>query len=126
MPSSSYNCTLTFGGVAVGEVTSISLSGIQRAEIEVTSLTDATKEYIVGTTDPGTIECAINFTGQAAALDALEGPTATASAFTLDFGDAGTFSGNAYVTQLTIEAGLDAALTGSVTLRPTGTITYAA
>lgn len=126
MAFTSYNCTLTYNSALLGEVTSLSISGLSRSEIDVTKLTDANKAFLVGATDPGSIECGVNFVGQAALLDVLDGPTGTPVAFSLLFAAVGTFAGSGYVTASAVEASVDGAITGTITIRCTGALTYTA
>ena len=112
-------------GEIKGTITAMSLGGISTAEIDVTSISSTTKEYVMGTLDGGTVDVTVN-------LDAgvtVSMPTAgdvTPTAFVLRFG-AGTvgvaFTFSAYIQSVTVEAGVDQQVTASYTLRITGLIT---
>ena len=57
----SYNAQILKGALALGDCLSIAISGISRAEIDVTSLADANKKYMMGTVDSGTVDLTFNY-----------------------------------------------------------------
>lgn len=125
MAISAYSTQFTTGGnEIIGEVTSISFSGISAAEIDVTQLSSTAKQYVLGTMDGGTVEISCFTTTSAPTL-----PTsgdATPTSFVLRFGASGpsvTFSG--YVQNVAFEAAVDGAVTTTYTIRITGTVTVA-
>jgi len=131
MAFSSYGTTITKGGTAIGEVTSISLGGSSLAEIDVTTLTDSVKSFKTGSEAAGTISLEV-FTpaDYANGIDALV-PTAaqgTADAFVITWGNSsGTYitaSFSGFITSVSISAQNDAAVTSSVNIRITGAITW--
>lgn len=78
----------TGAGSILGTITSISIGGVSASEIEVTTITSTFKEYVLGTTDGGTVDLSMNL--DAGVLASL--PTAGQSvptAFNVRFGTAG-------------------------------------
>ena len=125
MAISAYSTTFTAGTDFVGEVTSISFSGISAAEIDVTQLSDTAKKYVLGTMDGGTVEVTAFTTATAPTL-----PTsgdATPTSFTLRFGASGPTVGfTGYVSNTAFEAAVDGAVTTTYTCRITGAGTVTA
>lgn len=125
MAISAYSTQFTTGsGDIIGEVTSISFSGISAAEIDVTYLASTAKQYVLGTMDGGTVEIQCFTTTTAPTLPVSGDGTPTP--FVLRFGAAGpsvTFSG--YVQNVAFEAGVDGAVTHTYTLRITGSVSIA-
>lgn len=131
MAFSSYGTTITKGGTAIGEVTSISLGGSSLAEIDVTTLTDSVKAFKTGSETAGTISLEV-FTpaNYSSGIDALV-PTAaqsSADSFVITWGNSsGTYitaSFSGFITSVSISAQNDAAVTSSVNIRITGAITW--
>jgi len=119
-------------GTVKGTITAISLSGISTAEIDVTSITSTSKEYVMGTIDGGTIEVTVNVDTVASTGATVDLPTAgdnVPTAFVLKLGTGAaslqvpTFSFNAYIQSVSIEASVDQQVTATYTLRITGAIT---
>jgi hypothetical protein len=119
-------------GTVKGTITAISLSGISTAEIDVTSISSTSKEYVMGTIDGGTIEVTVNVDTVAATAATIDLPTAgdnVPTSFVLRLGTGAanlqvpTFSFNAYIQSVSIEASVDAQVTATYTLRITGNIT---
>jgi subtilisin family serine protease len=127
--NSSYNTVIKKGATTLGDITSISLSGITRTEIDVTALTDTAKTYLMGTVDSGTIEVSFNYDDT---LDDYVPATgsSTSSAWSIVYqvgsSKTQTLSFNAFEQSFSIEAGVDAALTGNLTLRIDGVVTFGA
>ena len=109
----------------VGEVTSISFSGIGATAIDTTQLSSTSKSYVLGTTDGGTVEITCNMTNAVPAM--VVSGDATSTAFTVRFGGSGpvvTFSG--YISGTSFEASVDSQVVTTYTIRITGAVTIAA
>ena len=130
MAISSTGSTFTTGsGDVVGEITSISFSGITAAEIDVTNLSSSSKSYVLGTADGGTVEISCNTTAAAPVL-----PTAgdaSPTSFVVRFGPVGaasplqsvlaTFTG--YIVNTSFEASVDSQVITTYTIQITGAVT---
>lgn len=115
------------GTTTLGDITSISLSGITRAEIDVTALADTGKKYLMGTVDSGTVEVGFNYDDALATyIPSTSETTSSAWSITVATGPTQTqvISFNAFVQSFSVEAGVDAALTGNLTLRIDGVVTF--
>jgi hypothetical protein len=122
MAISAYNTSFTAGGDIIGEVSSISLSGVSTAEIDVTQLSDASKKYVMGTLDGGTVEVTCFTTTAAPTLPAANDVAPTT--YTLRFGATGpTVNMTGYVQNTAIEAAVDGAVQTTYTIRLTGNVT---
>ena len=115
-----------------GEIQSISFSGISAAEIDVTFLSSATKQYILGTLDGGTVEVVAFMTNGANLLPTL--PTSgnsTPTSMKVIFGntdsgkDGVTLAFSAYLASTSMEAAVDGAVQVTYTLRISGAVTAA-
>jgi len=130
----------TFGttvsiGAAVAEVLSVNLDGMKLNTIDVTTLADRHRKFVAGLIDSGTISMEVNVLSAHSALwDSLDDTAAaaltppTTKAFTLTFGASSTTrtaTGNCFVTDYSVKAGLDGALTASFTMKITGAVTLA-
>ena len=127
---SSYNSTLSANGNTVGEITSISVGGSSLTEIDVTSLTDANKTFLMGALEAGTLTidffAPANFSGFDTNLMPASGDS-TASAFVIDFGGTTLFARfNGIATNLSISAEQDGAVTASATIKLTSQVTWSA
>ena len=123
---SSYNTTITYNSQAVGEVTNISVGGSSLAEIDVTSLTDAAKTFIMGALDAGTLTVDFFAPSNWADLD-IGQPTSGGSAVPIVISFAGgTLDAgfDALTTNMSISAEQDGAVTVSVTLKLQTEITW--
>jgi len=125
---SSYNTTITANANAVGEVTNISVGGSSLAEIDVTSLTDANKTFLMGALEAGTMTidflAPANFSGFDSNLMPASGDS-VATAFVIAFAGGSldaSFSGIA--TNLSISADQDGAVTASATIKLTSQIIW--
>lgn len=112
---------------AIGEITSIGGPDGSASEIDVTDLSSTSKEFKMGINDEGSVTLEGMFIPtdtQHAALRTHKSARTLAN-FQIVFTDSPvtTWSFSAYVTGLSISASVDAALTGSITLRITGDIT---
>ena len=124
MAISAYSTSFTTGADIIGEVTSISLSGVSTAEIDVTQLSDTAKKYVMGTMDGGTVEVTC-FTTTAAPTLPVSGD-ATPSSYVLRFGSAGpTVTMTGYIQNTALEAAVDGAVQTTYTIRLTGNVTVA-
>lgn len=115
----SYNTTITYNSQAVGEVTNISVGGSSLAEIDVTSLTDSAKTFIMGALDAGTLTVDFFAPANWADLD-IPQPTSGGGSvgIVISFGDGELdASFDALVTNLSISADQDSAVTVSATLK---------
>jgi len=130
----------TFGttvsiGAAIGDVLSVNLDGMKLNTIDVTTLADRHRKFVAGLIDSGTISLEVNvLTAHSALWDSLDNTAAAAGtppaalAFTITFGSTGTThtaTGNCFVTDYSVKAGLDGALTASFTMKITGAVTLA-
>ena len=120
------------GSTTLGDITGISLAGISRAEIDVTTLSSGTaanwtKNYLMGTIDSGTVEVQFNYddglatylpvgTETASAAWSITVPCGTTTAQIITF--------NSWQQSFSIEAAVDSQLTGSLTLRIDGAVTF--
>ena len=119
----------TTGAAAVsGIITAINLGGISTAEIDVTQLTDTSKNYIRGVRDGGTVEVTV-MVDTTATPDLPTAGSSSPTSFVLRFGASGasgpTFTFTAYVQSVSAEAALDGAVSATYTLRISGAITVA-
>ena len=113
----------------LGLITAISLGGVSTAEIDTTGITSTTKSAIMGTVDGGTVEVSFMAkTGQTLGL-AFYKPTACSNtpynyrlAFTNGTTDLWYLNFAAYIQSTNLEAGVDSAVSGSMTLRITGAV----
>ena len=113
----------------LGLITAISLGGVSTAEIDTTALASTTKSAIMGTLDGGTVDVSfIAKTGQSLGL-AFYKPTAGTStpynyriAFTDGTTDLWYLNFSAYIQSTNLEAAVDSAVSGSMTLRITGAV----
>jgi|688.fasta_scaffold06220_11 hypothetical protein len=127
--NSSYNTIIKKGATTLGDITAISLSGITRTEIDVTALTDTAKTYLMGTVDSGTVEVSFNYDDTLDDYIPASAETTSSSwsiVYQVGASKTQTVSFNAFIQSFSIEAGVDAALTGNLTLRIDGVVTFAA
>jgi hypothetical protein len=133
--------TISSAFVTIGDVTGISISGISRAEIDVTALADTSKKYLMGTIDSGTIEVQLNYddddTVGANALQpgGANGTTVETASVAwkivvpCGYNGSGTaqtqpITFNAFQQAFSVEAAVDSQLTASLTLRIDGAVTF--
>ena len=116
----------------IPNTTGISFSGIAATEIDVTSLTDAGKTYVLGTRDNGTVEVSAFVDRQTAPLMPDSG-NSTPGLFICTLGDNVTpnsqyisVAGGCYLQSTSIDASVDSAVAVTYTFRLTGTITVTA
>jgi hypothetical protein len=112
----------------IGEVTDVDRAAGSRSEIDTTHLQSTSKEYLLGLRDSGTVTFNVNWlfddAGQLALLTAEGSDDAYDFRVTYPSTDVMTFS--AYVQSVSgPSAAVDGKLSGSVTLRITGDVTFA-
>ena len=113
----------------LGLITSISLGGVSTAEIDTTSLASSSKSAITGTLDGGTVDVSFfSKTGQTNGLQFYK-PTAGTNtpynfriAFTDGSNDLWYLNFSAYIQSTNLEAAVDSAVSGTMTLRITGAV----
>lgn len=115
-------------GSVVGTITSLSFSGFEATEIDITGIADTSKAFVLGTLDGGTCEVSCLMERSVAFSMPTAGST-TPTSFAIRFGAAGggpvvTFT--AYIQNTSVEASTDEACTVTYTLRLTGSITITA
>lgn len=110
----------------VGGVMSFSFGDGAASDIDVTTLASSAKEWRQGLQDFG--DCTLELqrdpsdVGQAAMESAKAAQATREVVITLPGGDIATF--NAYVKSLSSSGGVDATITGTATLKVTGTIVW--
>lgn len=126
---SAFGSAFTTGqGEVTGLITGLSFSGISATEIDVTSLTDAGKTYVLGTSDPGTVEVTCNME-RTQAFDLPTSGDSTPTQFAIRFGPQGaglagpTVSFTGYLQSTAVEASVDSAVTVTYTIRISGAVT---
>lgn len=125
-----FGTTVSIGG-AIAEVLSVNLDGMKLNTIDVTTLADRHRKFVAGLIDSGSISMEVNILSAHSALwDQLDNTAATtapsAQTFTLTFGASTTThvaTGSCFVTDYSVKAGLDGALTASFTMKITGAVT---
>jgi len=129
MPAfSAVGTQFTAGAASItGTITAISFSGFTAAEIDITSITSQTKEFVLGTLDGGTCEVSC-LMDRSVAFNIPTSGNSTATTFTIRFGAAGggptvTFTG--YIANTSVDAGIDEAVTVTYSIRLTGSVTIA-
>ena len=111
----------------INEINTISGPGGSASEIDVTDLNSTAKEFRLGLSDSGTITLALNYipANVQHALLRSRWVDGVITNFRITFTDSPntlwTFA--AFVQELSVENGVDAVTTGSVTLRVSGSIT---
>ena len=110
--------TATFAGTTFN-ITSFSLEGGDRAEVDVTNSSSISREVIPGFRNPRRVTFGINYNGELGTLDTALA-TCAAGALAIQVGAgcdaAGAFfADNAWVMTYDLSADLDSIVTGSVT-----------
>lgn len=110
----------------VANINTISLSGVQAGEIDVTDLSSTAKEFLQGLEDPGTVEINGFYdytnTEQAAMRDAVGG--SSSSLYQITLSDTHTIQFSALVQSFAMEVAVDGAVEMSMSLKITGAITW--
>ena len=138
MALSSYNTVIKKSGTALAEVTSISVGGSSLVEIDTTSLTSTSKEFVMGALDAGTCTVEMfapaNYTGATGSdLEDLVPTSGDAfpDTYVIEFARDGsnvptmTATFDAYITNCSVSAAMDGAVTASVTLKIETAIVWA-
>lgn len=127
---SAQGSTLSIGPTPTPIENVISFSGFdgEAAEIDITNLSSTAKEYLAGLTDPGSFsfEYHPNFLTATAGQELLRAAalSGAVTAFELELSDGVKIDFNATVRNaLSTTGGVDAALSGSASLRISGAIT---
>ncbi len=110
--------TATFAGTTFN-ITSFSLEGGDRAEVDVTNSSSTSREVVPGFRNPRRVTLGINYNGELSTLDTALA-TCAAAALAIEVGSdcnaaAAFFSDSAWVMTYDLSADLDAIVTGSVT-----------
>lgn len=124
--------TLTYDGVAIADIVSITTPSISIATIDTTSIADVYRTFLGGTIDSGEMSLEIQYDPNeagAAKLEAEWEATAaaapTAKGVVITFSDGSTYTFNAILTSMSVSAAIDAVVTASVNLKVSGAITVA-
>lgn len=126
---SGWRTTLS-GGTSgnVGHIRSVSLSGIETEEVEVTTMSssDAFREYVTGLSDPGEIQLDIVYskTSFNTVFNAL-GDSANEE-WTVTFPDSSTFKCNGFLKSVSLDSQMDEVIEGVAILKLSGKPTFAA
>ena len=128
----SQGAVLKIATVEIGQISAISGPGQSAEKIDITALSDTSKNYLRGIVDGGDMTFDIFWDSVTAAgapnhddITALM-VSGSVAAIEITFADtASNVTFNAFVTGFDISQGVDEALTASVTLGITGAITYA-
>ena len=114
-------------GTTIADITGISIAGITRAEMDTTALADTAKKFLMGTTDAGTIEIQFNYDDGLSAYIPITTENVSA-AWSITVPCSGTqtqiIGFNAYQQSFSVEAAVDSQLTGSLTLRIDGAVSF--
>lgn len=113
---------------SVGHIRSVSLSGIETEEVEVTTMSssDAFREYVTGLSDPGEIQLDIVYTKTSfnTVFNAL-GDSANEE-WTVTFPDSSTFKCSGFLKSVSIDSQMDEVIEGVAVLRLSGKPTFTA
>lgn len=126
----SYNAQILKGTTVIADCLSIAISGMSRAEIDVTSLADANKKYMMGTVDSGTIDLTFNWDTALTSYQpdsSVNVSEAWSIKFTSTPGATPVFTNiafMAYVQSFSVNAAIDQQIQASLTLRIDGGFTY--
>lgn len=122
--------------LAVGEILSLNVDGIKLNTIDITTLTDRFRKFTPGLIDSGSISLEVNLDPDDAQhntiidqLDVTAGTTApTMLSWLVEFGSSSnkgaTLAGVGIVTDFSIKGGLDSAVTASITVKWSGSVTF--
>jgi len=126
----------TAPSTAVGEILSMNVDGMTLNPVEITTITDRFRKFTPGLIDSGSISLEVNLdpddAQQLAIIDQLDvtaGTTAPALlSWLVEFGSTNnkgaTMSGIGMVTNFSVKASLDAAVTASITIKWSGAVTF--
>jgi len=110
----------------VGDIKSLSVSGITRSEIVRSGLADTTKQYLGGVVDYGTIELQMNYTPSMGGLRPQSSELEAQSYYiSIPLSPVSTqhWTFTAWKQSMTVEAAVDGALSGTLTLKLSGAMT---
>lgn len=122
--------------LAVGEILSMNVDGMTLNPVEITTITDRFRKFTPGLIDSGSISLEVNLdpddAQQATIIDQLDvtaGTTAPVNlSWLVEFGSTAnkgaTMSGIGMVTNFSVKASLDAAVTASITIKWSGAVTF--
>ena len=88
------------GTSTIAEIVSIDLPELNVTDIDVSSMDSSSNymEFIGGSTDPGIIDCTVNYTeAQDEAMSSIVGGTNVAETWTITFPDSATWATSGYV-----------------------------
>lgn len=118
--------TISLASSQIGDIKALSISGITRSELVRSGLADTTKQYLGGVVDYGTIELQMNY---APAMSGLrpQASEVAAQPYWIEMptgpGESQAWSFTAWKQSMTIEAAIDGALSGTLTLKLSGPMT---
>ena len=124
--------TLTYDGVAIADIVSISAPSISIATIDTTSIADVYRTFLAGTIDSGEMSIEVQYdpneTGSAkleAEWEATQSAAPLAKGVVITFSDSSTYTFNAILTGMQVTAATDSVISASINLKVTGAITVA-
>jgi len=124
--------TLTYDGVAIADIVSLTAPSISVAMIDSTSIADIYRTFIGGTIDSGEMSMEIQYDPNEAGATKLEAEweatqteAPTAKGVVITFSDDSTYTFQAILTSMSVTAAIDSVVTCSVGLKVTGAITVA-
>ena len=125
----SQGTAITIDATPIVNVVSFTGFDGESAEIDISNLQSSSKEYLVGLPDGGgsfTMEIHPDFTDAGQAAVRAAAASGAVAAFIVTFADDSTATFNALVKNASnMSAGVDAALSGSYSLKVTGDVTFA-
>jgi hypothetical protein len=122
--------------LAVGEILSMNVDGMTLTPVEITNITERFRKFTPGLIDSGSISLEVNLDPDDAQqktireqLDVTAGTTAPVNlSWLVEFGSSAnkgaTLSGIGMVTNFSVKASLDAAVTASITVKWSGAVTF--
>lgn len=122
--------------LAVGEILSMNVDGMTLTPVEITNITERFRKFTPGLIDSGSISLEVNLDPDDAQqktireqLDVTAGTTAPVNlSWLVEFGSSAnkgaTLSGIGMVTNFSVKASLDAAVTASITIKWSGAVTF--
>jgi len=122
--------------LAVGEILSMNVDGMTLNPVEITNITDRFRKFVPGLIDSGSISLEVNLdpddAQQATIIDQLDASAGTTAPVNLswlvEFGSStnkgATMSGIGMVTAMSVKGSLDAAVTASITIKWSGSVTF--
>lgn len=122
----SQGVTISMGGVVIGNVTDFTGPEGSATVIDVTDLDSTAKEKILGIRDEGQFTFGVNYDPSETSHIAVATARASGAvqAFEIDLGSTNPMTFDGFVLGFSIEGGVDAAMTGSVSVEITGAVTW--